>query len=69
MSGGAPRDEAEKWLREADRDLHAAKLLLTAGEPEAARSLFHSQQAAELAIKEKKRDSHYHRRFWIREGE
>ena len=45
------RDEAEKWLREATRDLHAAKLLLHPGEPEPSRSLFHSQQAAEKAAK------------------
>ncbi len=40
--------EAAKWLEQADRDLTAAKALV---EIEASRSLFHSQQAAEKAIK------------------
>src|SRR5580698_10610476 len=46
-----PRKEAEKWLREAGRDLHAAKLLLRTDEPEPSRWLFHSQQAVEKASK------------------
>jgi len=45
------RNEAEKWLREAVKDLHAAKLLLHPGEPEPSRSLFHSQQAGEKTAK------------------
>jgi HEPN domain-containing protein len=46
-----PHNQASKWLREADRDLHAARLLLHTGEPEPSRSLFHSQQAVEKAAK------------------
>lgn len=45
------RNEAEKWLREAAKDLHAARLLLHPDDPEPSRSLFHSQQAAEKAAK------------------
>jgi HEPN domain-containing protein len=45
------RSEANKWLREANKDLHSAKLLLHPGEPEPSRSLFHCQQAAEKATK------------------
>jgi HEPN domain-containing protein len=47
----ALRKEARKWLREAAKDLHAARLLLPTEEPEPSRSLFHSQQAAEKAAK------------------
>ena len=42
------RNEAAKWLREAAKDRHAAQLLL---EPEPSRSVFHSQQLAEKAVK------------------
>jgi HEPN domain-containing protein len=42
------RNEAAKWLREAAKDQNAAKVLLQA---EPSRSVFHSQQAAEKAIK------------------
>jgi len=42
------RDEAAKWLREASKDSNAARVLLQA---EPSRSVFHSQQAAEKAIK------------------
>ena len=38
-----PLNEANKWLREAARDLHAAKLLLRPEESEPSRSLFHCQ--------------------------
>src|SRR5438552_1513237 len=47
----ALRKEAGKWLREAEKDLHAATLLLRTEDPEPSRSLFHSQQAAEKAAK------------------
>ena|ERR1700683_659110 len=47
----ALRKEAHKWLREAAKDLHSARLLLPTEEPEASRSLFHCQQAAEKAAK------------------
>ena len=43
--------EANNWLRQVAKDLHAAELLLSA---EPSRSLFFSQQAAEKAAK----------RFW-----
>ncbi len=42
------REEAAKWLREAGKDLNAAAVLR---DPEPSRSVFHSQQAAEKAIK------------------
>jgi|SRR5579883_16345 HEPN domain-containing protein len=42
------RSEAAKWLREADKDRNAARLLL---EQEPSRSVFHSQQVAEKAAK------------------
>jgi HEPN domain-containing protein len=42
------RNEAERWLREAAKDLHAAQVLI---EPEPSRSVFHSQQSAEKALK------------------
>ena len=42
------RNEAAKWIQQSDKDLNAAKLLIE-GEP--SRSVFHSQQAAEKAIK------------------
>ncbi len=42
------REEAAKWLRQAAKDQHAAQVLL---EPEPSRSVFHSQQAAEKAVK------------------
>src|ERR1017187_7859025 len=45
------RREAGKWLREAVKDLHGAKLLLNPDEPEPSRSLFFSQHAAEKAAK------------------
>lgn len=41
-------EEASRWLTQARRDLNAAHILL-AGEP--SRSVFHSQQAAEKALK------------------
>jgi HEPN domain-containing protein len=47
----ALRKEAGKWLREAAKDLHSAKLLLVPVDPEPSRALFHSQQAAEKAAK------------------
>jgi HEPN domain-containing protein len=43
--------EARKWLREAAKALHSARLLLPSEDPEPSRSLFHSQQAAEKAAK------------------
>ena len=43
-----PRREAAKWLRQAAKDRNAARVLL---EPEPSRSVFHSQQAAEKAVK------------------
>ncbi len=42
------RNEAEKWLAQAAKDCNAAQLLILA---EPSRSTFHSQQAAEKAIK------------------
>ena len=42
------RSEAEKWLVQASKDRNAAHLLI---EAEPSRSAFHSQQAAEKAIK------------------
>jgi len=42
------RKEAAKWLRQAAKDRNAAQVLV---EPEPSRSVFHSQQAAEKAIK------------------
>ena len=42
------RDEADRWLAQARKDLNAARLL-AAEEP--SRSVFHSQQAAEKAAK------------------
>jgi HEPN domain-containing protein len=42
------RKEAAKWLRQAAKDRNAARVLL---EPEPSRSVFHSQQAAEKAVK------------------
>ena len=46
--GELPRREAGKWLRQAAKDRNAAQVLL---EPEPSRSVFHSQQAAEKAVK------------------
>jgi HEPN domain-containing protein len=43
-----PRKEAAKWLRQAAKDRNAARVLLG---PEPSRSVFHSQQAAEKAVK------------------
>ena len=43
-----PRKEADKWLRQAARDRNAAQILVG---PEPSRSVFHSQQAAEKAVK------------------
>ena len=45
------RREARKWLREAAKDLHGAKLMLHPGDPEPSRSPFHSQQTAEKSAK------------------
>ncbi len=42
------RDEADRWLAQARKDLNAARLLAS-GEP--SRSVFHSQQAAEKTAK------------------
>ena len=42
------RDEAGRWLSQAQKDLNAARLLAA---PEPSRSVFHSQQAAEKAAK------------------
>ncbi len=42
------RDEADRWLAQAGKDLKAASLLMT---PEPSRSVFHSQQAAEKSAK------------------
>jgi HEPN domain-containing protein len=42
------RKEAVKWLEQAAKDRHSAKAL---AEVEPSRSVFHSQQAAEKAIK------------------
>ena len=42
------RDEAGRWLAQAQKDLNAARLLAS---PEPSRSVFHSQQAAEKAAK------------------
>jgi HEPN domain-containing protein len=42
------RKEAAKWLRQAAKDRNAAEILLR---PEPSRSVFHSQQAAEKAVK------------------
>ena len=42
------RSEAAKWLRQAAKDRNAAHALL---EVEPSRSVFHSQQAAEKAVK------------------
>jgi len=42
------RKEAEAWLDQAAKDRNAAKALI---EIEASRSVFHSRQAAEKAIK------------------
>jgi len=42
------RKEAAKWLRQAAKDRNAAQVLL---EAEPSRSVFHSQQAAEKAVK------------------
>jgi len=42
------RDEAARWLAQARKDLHAARLLASA---EPSRWVFHSQQAAEKAAK------------------
>jgi HEPN domain-containing protein len=42
------RDEAGRWLAQAQKDLNAARLLAA---PEPSRSVFHSQQAAEKAAK------------------
>lgn len=46
--GDLPRDEAAKWLLQASKDRNAAQALLTV---EPSRSVFHSQQAAEKALK------------------
>ena len=43
-----PRKEAAKWLRQVAKDRNAAQVLV---EPEPSRSVFHSQQAAEKAVK------------------
>ncbi|MDR3719628.1 MAG: HEPN domain-containing protein [Bryobacteraceae bacterium] len=42
------RDEADRWLSQARKDLNAARLLAC---EEPSRSVFHSQQAAEKAAK------------------
>jgi HEPN domain-containing protein len=42
------RKEAAKWLRQAAKDRNAAQVLVG---PEPSRSVFHSQQAAEKAVK------------------
>ena len=42
------RDEANRWLAQASKDLNAARLLAA---PEPSRSVFHSQQAAEKSAK------------------
>jgi HEPN domain-containing protein len=42
------RKEAAKWLRQAAKDRNAARVLVG---PEPSRSVFHSQQAAEKAVK------------------
>jgi HEPN domain-containing protein len=42
------RKEAAKWLRQAAKDRNAGQVLVG---PEPSRSVFHSQQAAEKAIK------------------
>jgi HEPN domain-containing protein len=46
--GDLPRSEAVKWLWQAAKDQTAAHVLL---EAEPSRSVFHSQQAAEKALK------------------
>ena len=46
--GELPRSEAAQWLEEAAKDRNAARALL---EVEPSRSVFHSQQAAEKALK------------------
>lgn len=42
-------EQVERWLEEADRDLEVAELLASGGFSD--RSVFHSQQAAEKAVK------------------
>jgi HEPN domain-containing protein len=42
------RDEAHRWLAQACKDLHAARLRAS---PDPSRSVFHSQQAAEKSAK------------------
>lgn len=49
MSVEKQRREAERWLRQAEDDLDAARLLLTNGK--FAQSAFFSQQAGEKAMK------------------
>lgn len=49
MSVEKQRREAERWLRQAEDDLDAARLLLTSGK--FAQSAFFSQQAGEKAMK------------------
>ncbi|MCX6629439.1 MAG: HEPN domain-containing protein [Candidatus Solibacter sp.] len=44
----SPRDEANRWLAQARKDLNAARVLAS---PEPSRSVFHSQQTAEKAAK------------------
>ena len=46
--GESRREEAERWMAQARKDLNAARLLASA---EPSRSVFHSQQAAEKAAK------------------
>jgi HEPN domain-containing protein len=46
--GRLRRNEAAMWLDQAAKDQNAAKLLMDA---EPSRSVFHSQQAAEKALK------------------
>lgn len=49
MSAEKQRREAERWLRQAEDDLDAARLLLTSGK--LAQSAFFSHQVAEKAMK------------------
>ena len=46
--GELPRNEAAKWLVQASKDRNAAHVLLSL---EPSRSVFHSQQASEKALK------------------
>ncbi|MDD5544824.1 MAG: HEPN domain-containing protein [Acidobacteriia bacterium] len=49
MSLAKSRYEAERWLRTAEEDLHAARVLLEAQQH--AQSCFYSQQSGEKAVK------------------